>query len=91
MCVVEAKKDDFDQGLAQCLVEMSACRWNNAQNDRQIDVFGVVTNGEVWKFYTLTVNGDAYETLPYSLNDPPAILGMLHAIFLRCEQNVFSE
>lgn len=91
VCVVEAKKDDFDQGLAQCLVEMSACRWNNAQNDRQIDVFGVVTNGEVWKFYTLTVNGDAYETLPYSLNDPPAILGMLHAIFLRCEQNAFSE
>lgn len=30
-CVVEAKKDDFSQGLAQCLVEMQACQWENSQ------------------------------------------------------------
>jgi len=29
VCVVEAKKDDFEQGLAQCLVEMKACQFNN--------------------------------------------------------------
>jgi hypothetical protein len=29
LCVIEAKKDDFEQGLAQCLVEMLACQWNN--------------------------------------------------------------
>jgi len=29
LCVAEAKKDDFDQGLAQCLVEMQACQWTN--------------------------------------------------------------
>ena len=29
LCVVEAKKDDFEQGAAQCLVEMKACQWNN--------------------------------------------------------------
>lgn len=27
LCVAEAKKDDFEQGLAQCLVEMQACQW----------------------------------------------------------------
>jgi hypothetical protein len=25
LCIVEAKKDDFEQGLAQCLPEMKAC------------------------------------------------------------------
>jgi hypothetical protein len=25
LCIVEAKKDDFEQGLAQCLTEMYAC------------------------------------------------------------------
>lgn len=25
LCIIEAKKDDFEQRLAQCLVEMQAC------------------------------------------------------------------
>ena len=29
LCIIEAKKDDFEQGLAQCLVEMQACQWKN--------------------------------------------------------------
>lgn len=49
--IIEAKKDDFEQGLAQCLVEMQACQWQNRQSDHEIDVFGIVTNGEGWRFY----------------------------------------
>jgi hypothetical protein len=30
LCVAEAKKDDFAQGTAQCLVEMQACCESNA-------------------------------------------------------------
>lgn len=45
LCVAEAKRDDFEQGLAQCLVEMKAARWKNQQDDKNIDVFGVVSNG----------------------------------------------
>ena len=36
LCVVEAKKDDFKKGLAQCLVEMKACRWNNDQDRKSV-------------------------------------------------------
>jgi hypothetical protein len=50
---VEAKKDDFGQGLAQCLVEMQACQWRNTQINKKIDVFGIVTNGDTWKAYKL--------------------------------------
>ncbi len=64
LCIVEAKKDDFEQGLAQCLVEMQACQLSNQAADHTIEVFGIVTNGDTWRFYKLTTAGEVYETLP---------------------------
>jgi hypothetical protein len=84
LCVAEAKKDDFEQGLAQCLVEMQACRWSNGE--RAIDVFGVVTNGEGWKFYRLAVDGQVFGTPLYALKDLPDILGILNGIFTVCDR-----
>lgn len=86
LCVVEAKNDDFIQSFAQCLVEMKACQLNNQEIGKYIDVFGIVTNGETWKFYRLTINNIAYETLPYSISDIPTILGILHNILTQCQQ-----
>jgi hypothetical protein len=88
LCIVEAKKDDFEQGLAQCLVEMQACQWNDQQLGSIIDVFGIVTNGEGWKFYKLTTEHRVYETLLYSLSDIESVLGLLDYIFQQCEQNL---
>ena len=81
LCVVEAKKDDFEQGLAQCLVEMQACQWSNQQIDRTLDVFGIVTNGSTWQFYQLLQSGAVRETLPYAISNLAAIFGQLRAIF----------
>jgi len=81
VCIIEAKKDNFEQGLAQCLVEMQACQWNNQQLGKVIDVLGIVTNGEGWKFYKLTTDDVVYETLLYSLSDVEAVLGLLHICF----------
>jgi hypothetical protein len=88
LCVIEAKKDDFEQGLAQCLVEMQACQWSNRGGDRALDVFGIVTNGEGWKFYQLDQAGRGYETLLYSISELDNILGQLHHIFRQCELNL---
>jgi len=88
LCVVEAKKDNFEQGLAQCLVEMKVCRWNNEQAGSKIDVYAIVTNGEVWKFYKLTIVGQVFETLPYSLVDRDKILAILELVFTQCENNL---
>jgi hypothetical protein len=46
--VVEAKRNDFEQGWAQCLAELVAAQRLNG--DLQFPVFGVVTDGEVWQF-----------------------------------------
>lgn len=78
LCIVEAKKDDFEQGLAQCLVEMQACQWTNQQIGKNIDVLGIVTNGSTWNFYKLTPEGQVYESLPYALGTIAQIMGLLN-------------
>jgi hypothetical protein len=88
LCVMEAKKDDFEQGLAQCLVEMKACQWSNHQIGRDINIFGIVTNGEGWKFYQLALTGEVEETDLYSIQMIDAVLGTLRFIFSACEQNL---
>ncbi len=88
LCIIEAKKDDFEQGLAQCLVEMQACQWNNQQNNHAIDILGIVTNGEGWRFYKLAVEGIGYETPLYSTGDMELLLGRLRYIFQLCQQNL---
>ncbi len=85
LCIVEAKKDDFQQGLAQCLVEMKACQiWNQTQKIT-VNIFGIVTNGEGWRFYQLTTANQAQETALYSTKDIPILLGALHQIFSLCQ------
>lgn len=88
VCVIEAKKDDFEQGVAQCLVAMQACQWENQQLDRAIDIYGIVTNGEGWKFYKLTTAGMVYESLLHGIGEMSILLGILRAFFRFCEQNL---
>jgi serine protease inhibitor ecotin len=90
LCVVEAKKDDFEQGLAQCLVEMQACQWNNQQEGRSIDILGIVTNGDSWQFYKLTTMNKVYETPRHDLINLPIILGILNTIFQDCDKSLNS-
>jgi hypothetical protein len=88
LCVVEAKKDDFEQGLAQCLIEMQACQWNNQKAGRSIDILGIVTNGDSWQFYKLTATNKVYETPRHDLINLPIILGILNTIFQDCDNSL---
>jgi hypothetical protein len=88
LCIIEAKKDDFEQGLAQCLVEMQACQWQNHQIQREIDVLGIVTNGVSWQFYRLVPGGEVYESAAYSTGDMNWLLGRLRYVFELCERNL---
>ncbi|MEO0456662.1 MAG: hypothetical protein AAF152_08770 [Cyanobacteria bacterium P01_A01_bin.114] len=87
-CVIEAKKDDFEQGAAQCLVEMQACRWINQQLGKTLDIYGIVTNGEGWKFYRLATDGSVSESLLYGIGEMSILLGLLQTFFGLCEQNL---
>jgi hypothetical protein len=93
LCVIEAKKDDFEQGLAQCLVEMQACQWQNRQPDGHTepiastaDTFGIISNGSTWRFCKLTSNGKVYQTGDYSTTIMDVLLGQLRYVFIECNQ-----
>ncbi|MEY2976536.1 MAG: hypothetical protein ACO31I_06260 [Prochlorotrichaceae cyanobacterium] len=91
LCIIEAKKDDFEQGLAQCLVEMDSCRWHNRQHGQDnIDIFGIVTNGEGWRFYRMVTPQIVYETPLYSTGDMGLLLGRLRQVFRWCEEQLMA-
>jgi hypothetical protein len=67
---------------------MQVCHDLNRQAGRVIDVYGVVTNGEGWKFYRLSVAGQVYETLLHGIAEMPQLLGIVRAFFQQCEKNL---
>lgn len=91
VCVIEAKKDDFEQGTAQCLVEMKACQWVNQRMGKLIPIYGIVTNGEGWKFYRLRVTGEVDESLLSGIGDMAMLLGRSRLFFQLCQENLCQE
>lgn len=90
LCVIEAKKDDFEKGLAQCLTEMYACLLYN-QPQHYYPIYGIVTNAKTWQFYYLDLDKTCYETTAYSETNIADILGILHKILTACENNLLAE
>ncbi len=67
---------------------MRACQWVNQQLGRAMTIYGIVTNGEGWKFYQLAMSGEVSETLLVGVGDMPMLLGRLRVFFGLCEQNL---
>ncbi|MBC8141724.1 MAG: hypothetical protein H7Y38_09830 [Armatimonadetes bacterium] len=88
LCVAEAKKDDFEQGQAQCIAEMVACRWNNAQAGIRRSVYGIVTNGTGWQFFCLNEQNAVLRSGLYSDKDLPDLLGAVDYVCGECAKNV---
>ncbi len=87
-CVVQANNDDFERGEDQCLVVMQACQWANQQMGKLMDTYGIVTNGEGWKFYRLAASGEVNRLMMSAVGDMADLLGKLGAFFRLCEQNL---
>ena len=87
VCLAEAKKDDFEKGLAQCLLGMKACQLLNAKAKMTIDMHGIVSNAAAWRFYKLTLCDEVYESPLYSFQTQmPTLFGILDTVFATCEQ-----
>ncbi|MCU0491154.1 MAG: hypothetical protein MUD01_06185 [Chloroflexaceae bacterium] len=73
--VVEAKRDDFEYGAAQCIAAMRAAHNINADD---APVGGAITNGTSWQFLDLVDATTAtLDEQIYTLEDMPIILGVL--------------
>ncbi|MEG4167390.1 MULTISPECIES: hypothetical protein [unclassified Microcoleus] len=76
--IVEAKKENINAGLGQCVAEMYAAQLFNERDGNQVSrIYGVVTTGEIWKFLMLEGQAVPIDLLEYFLNQVDKILGIL--------------
>ena len=81
LMMVEAKKNDLDEGLGQCVAEMIAAqRVNQEDNAQNSSVFGCVTTGELWQFLRLSETTLLIDPTKQYIDHIEAILGVLLAM-----------
>lgn len=85
LCVAEAKKDDFERGMAQCLAEMHVCARQNEAEETATTVYGIVSNGATWQFFKRTPDGQYIRSGIYAITALPLLLGVLTHIFEDCD------
>jgi hypothetical protein len=73
--IVEAKKHDIETGIWQCIAQMTGAKIFNERAGRPIEeIFGCVTNGEVWQFLRLSKQLATIDGRRYYLDNVGAIL-----------------
>lgn len=78
VAIVEAKKDNINSGIGQCLAEMLAAQTFNERRGNAIPtVHGVVTTGTNWKFLRLTGDVGYIDRGEYYIADVDRIVGIL--------------
>jgi hypothetical protein len=76
--IIEAKKENLNGGLGQCIAEMVAAQKFNAANNVNIPIiFGSVTSGTTWKFLKLEGNSVTIDITEYPLPPVEPILAFL--------------
>jgi hypothetical protein len=76
--IIEAKKENLNGGLGQCIAEMVAAQKFNAANNVNIPIiFGSVTSGTTWKFLKLEGNAVTIDITEYPLPPVEPILAFL--------------
>lgn len=80
--VVEAKKENINGALGQCIAEMWAAKLFNQQHQNDISViYGAATTGNDWKFLRLSDRLVEIDLTEYQLSNIDKILGILSLAF----------
>ncbi|HBB32212.1 MAG TPA: hypothetical protein DDZ80_27600 [Cyanobacteria bacterium UBA8803] len=76
--VAEAKRDNLNEGLGQCIAEMVAAQIFNQANQVNIStIYGSVSNGTQWRFLKLAGSTVTIDLMDYALPPVDQILGFL--------------
>ncbi len=78
LLMVEAKRNDFEQGWAQCLAELVAADRLNTQSR---SVYGIVTDGKLWEFGRLDQQVFTKNSASYTITDLEKLFGVLNGLF----------
>ena len=87
--LVEAKKNDFEQGWGQCLAEMVAAQKIN--DDLDFPVYGIVTDGAWWQFGYLVSDGFTQNRTSFSIDNLPALFGAINAVFKEASEEAVEQ
>ncbi|MFB8787515.1 MAG: hypothetical protein U7123_01360 [Potamolinea sp.] len=78
IAIVEAKKENINAGLGQCVAEMLAAKIFNEREGNNVQaIYGTVTTGSIWKFLKLQEKTIEIDLGEYFLNNLGKILGIL--------------
>ncbi|MHB1556591.1 MAG: hypothetical protein ACYC61_03805 [Isosphaeraceae bacterium] len=81
LIVVEAKKNDVEEGLGQCSAQMIAAAMFNQTPERGPGrLYGCVTTGETWQFLRLQARELVVDSDRYYISEIETILGVLMTI-----------
>ncbi len=83
--VVEAKKNDFEQGWGQCLAELVAAQRLNETPKKP--VYGVVTDANLWQFGKLVGNTFHKDPENFTIDDVAKVYEALECLFELAEQD----
>ncbi len=81
LVMVEAKKNDIEEGLGQCAAEMVAAQiFNQRERQDARTIYGCVTTGETWQFLQLEGARLTIDKARYFIVNVEKILGILFHI-----------
>jgi len=75
LIIVEAKKNDFEQGWGQCLAELVAAQKLNKESNSS--VYGVVSDADLWQFGQLIADTFTKNSENYTIDNLPQLFGAL--------------
>jgi len=88
IAIVEAKKNDVESGIAQCVAQLIGARMFNEHTGQHISaLYGCVTTGEVWQFLRLEGAVVAIDRQRLYLDNLAGILGIFQAIIATASPN----
>ncbi len=85
LVMIEAKKDNFDEGWGQCVVQMLTAQSLN-HDDKPI--YGIVSNGNNWEFGQLVGDVFTSNTTNTSVEELTKLYNILAHLLTICEKRV---
>lgn len=86
--VIEAKRNDFEQGWGQCLAGLVALQKINHNVENA--VYGIVTDGNLWQFGRLRINIFTKNERNYTIDNLAKLYGALEYLVNLVEQNLIA-
>lgn len=77
--LVEAKKNDFEQGWGQCLAELVTAQKIN--KNLEFPVYGIVSDGTWWQFGRLIADAFTQNRTSFDVDNLPLLFGAIDAVF----------